>query len=141
MKGQVYLVQNFPPDDPTKQGPIQKQVVVLQDHSIFPRKRRTTLVLTTTNLDAQDRPWNVFVAAGTFAPWKVDCLIQCADIWSWLVSDLKDTNISSYIGLLSVEVMQRVDLALAVSLSLGSGSTPYAGTSKAPIPRRVSGPV
>ena len=121
MKGQVYLAQNFPPDDPAKTGPIQKQVVVLQNHSIFPKKRRTTIVLTTTNLDARGAPWNVFVAAGTFDPWKSDCLIQCADIYSWLVSDLTDPAKSVYRGLLPAEVMRQVDVALAVSLSLGSG--------------------
>lgn len=115
MRGQVYLIRNFPPDDPARSGSIEKQVVVLQNHTIFPRKQRTCIVLTTTNLAGRASPWNVFVAAGTFAPWPNDCLIQCGDIYSWLVGDLSK---GLYRGLLPNAVMDQVDVALAVSLGL-----------------------
>jgi mRNA-degrading endonuclease toxin of MazEF toxin-antitoxin module len=115
------LVRNFPPDDPSRQGAIEKQVVVLQNHTIFPKKKRTSMVLTTTNLIGREVPWNVFVSAGTFEPWKSDCVIQCGDIFSWLVADLTDGKLSVYRGVLPGNVMRRVDIALAVSLSLGPG--------------------
>ena len=121
MKGQVYLVRNFSPDDPVKSGLIEKQVVVLQNHMIFPKKLRTCIVLTTTTLIGQPFPWNVFVPAGKFEPWKKDCIIQCGDIWTWLVADLRDASRSVYRGLLPDDILSQVDLALAVSLSLGSG--------------------
>lgn len=122
MKGQVYWIRNFPADDPSRQGEIEKQVVVLQNHTMFPRKKRTTVVLTTTNLVGREAPWNVFVGAGTFDPWKSDCVIQCGDIFSWIVAELTDEKLSVYKGTLPNEVMTRVDVALAVSLSLGRGA-------------------
>jgi len=121
MKGQVYLVRNFLPDDPLKSTPIEKQVVVLQNHTMFPRKLRTCIVLTTTNLIGRPLPWNVFVPAGTFEPWKSDCVIQCGDIWTWLVAELKDRTKSVYRGVLPDDVLKQVDVALAISLSLGPG--------------------
>src|SRR5438045_1155622 len=121
MKGQVYLIRNFPPDDPSREGPIEKQAVVLQNHTMFPAKKRTTMVLTTTKLIGRDVTWTVFVPAGTFEPCETDCLIQCGDIFSWLVAVLGDKNGSVYRGILPDEVIGRVDVALAVSLSLGPG--------------------
>jgi mRNA-degrading endonuclease toxin of MazEF toxin-antitoxin module len=121
MRGHVYYFTKFVPDDPAKAGSlIDKFVIVLQNETEFPTDRqRIVVVVATSNLEGEGKPYNVIVETGEFPNWKKRTLIQCADLRSLLKSDLKKPDQAEYVGMLSDETMRKVDVALVASLSLG----------------------
>lgn len=115
IRGHVYRIK-IQADDPAKKGQmIDKYVVILQGRKEFQGRVRTTVVLATTTLSAQGKPWNVLVPKGTVKFWPEDTLITCLDVYALPVAEIKA---GSLVGMLPDPVMADVAVALAVSLEL-----------------------
>jgi len=116
MRGHVWNIW-FNPDDPTKTTPITKYVVIVQGQHHFRNKRRVSAVLTTSQPEPRDLPWEVRVPANYLPFWDRDTRICCSDIWSFLVEELHRFA-GQPVGVLPDSVMHQVEVALAISLGL-----------------------
>ncbi len=122
MRGHVYHFTEFVADDPVKAGSlIDKFVVVLQNETEFPADRlRIVVAVATSNQEGSWHGYNVLARAGALGAWRHDTVIQCADLRSILKADLKDPAKAEYCGILGDDVIERIDLALLVSLGMGA---------------------
>ena len=116
MRGHVWKIW-FNPDDATKATPINKYVVIVQGQHHFRKKTRVSAVLTTSQPEPRDLPWEVRVPADVLPFWPLETRICCSDIWSFPVDEIR-RYAKQPVGILPDEIMREVEVALSISLGL-----------------------
>lgn len=96
----------------------KRPVVVLQADNYNVRLQHAVVAQITTNLDEKDDPAYLFVAAATpegqAAGLNLDCLIFCT-----LLSLMSEDRLQEKIGVLSADILLKLDDCLKAALGIG----------------------